>query len=103
MVGPLIVDFSILFSILFGEAFTVLVLETFTIHGVSIFILHFMGIAFPTHSAIHLDLDILTADMHIVEIIWVIPILAIHGVMMFIQNQIFQEGGDFLKSPLIIT
>ena len=62
-----------------------------------------MGIAFPTHSAIHLDLDILTADMHIVAIIWVIPILAIHGVMMFIQNQIFQEGGDFLKSPQIIT
>jgi hypothetical protein len=97
------VDFSILFSILFGEAFTALVLETFTIHGVSIFILHFMGITFPTRSAIHLDLDILTADLHLVEIIWDIRILAIHAVMMFIQNQILQEGGDFLKSPLIIT
>ena len=62
-------DFSILFSILFGEVFTVLVLETFSIHGVSIIMLHFMDITFPTLTVIHLDLDILTADMHSIEII----------------------------------
>ena len=78
------------------------VLETFTIHGVSIIMLPFMDMVFLTDMAIPLDLDI-TTNMPTMAIIEDIHALPPREVMMFIQNQILQEGGDFLKSPLIIT
>ena len=61
-----------------------------------------MGMAFPTYTAIHLDLDITMADMHSMDIIWVIRILVFQGVIIFIQNQILQGVGDILNSCLVI-
>jgi hypothetical protein len=106
-VGPLIEDFLILFTILFGEAFTVVVfsvvvLETFITHGVSIIMLPFMDMVFLTDMAIPLDLDI-TTNMPTMAIIEDIHALAPLEVMMFIQNRILPGGDDPLVLHLIMN
>lgn len=106
-VGPLIEDFLILFTILFGEAFTVVVfsvvvLETFITHGVSIIMLPFMDMVFLTDMAIPLDLDI-TTNMPTMAIIEDIHALAPREVMMFILNRILPGGGDPLVLHLIMN
>ena len=100
--GPLIEDFLILFTILFGGAFTVVVLETFTIHGVSIIMLPFMDMVFLTDMAIPLDLDI-TTNMPTMAIIEDIHALAPQEVIMFIQNRILPGGDDPLVLHLIMN
>lgn len=106
-VGPLIEDFLILFTILFGEAFTVVVfsvvvLETFITHGVSIIMLPFMDMVFLTDMAIPLDLDI-TTNMPTMAIIEDIHALAPQEVIMFIQNRILPGGDDPLVLHLIMN
>ena len=111
-VGPLIEDFLILFTILFGGAFTVVVfsvvvftvvvLETFITHGVSIIILPFMDMVFLTDMAIPLDLDI-TTNMPTMAIIEDIHALAPQEVIIFIQNRILPGGDDPLVLHLIMN
>ena len=106
-VGPLIEDFLILFTILFGEAFTVVVfsvvvLETFITHGVSIIMLPFMDMVFLTDMAIPLDLDI-TTNMPTMAIIEDIHALAPQEVIIFIQNRILPGGDDPLVLHLIMN
>jgi hypothetical protein len=106
-IGPLIEDFLILFTILFGGAFTVVVfsvvvLETFITHGVSIIILPFMDMVFLTDMAIPLDLDI-TMNMPTMAIIEDIHALAPQEVIMFIQNQILPGGDDPIVLHLIMN
>jgi hypothetical protein len=106
-VGPLIEDFLILFTILFGEAFTVVVftvvvLETFITHGASIITLPFTDMVFLTDMAIPLDLDI-TTNMPTMAIIEDIHALAPQEVMVFIQNRILPGGDDPLVLHLIMN
>ena len=106
-VGPLIEDFLILFTILFGGAFTVVVfsvvvLETFITHGVSIIMLPFMDMVFLTDMAIPLDLDI-TTNMPTMAIIEDIHALAPQEVIIFIQNRILPGGDDPLVLHLIMN
>tara|TARA_B100001094_G_scaffold284327_1_gene297747 strand:- start:485 stop:940 length:456 start_codon:yes stop_codon:yes gene_type:complete len=106
-VGPLIEDFLILFTILFGEAFTVVVfsvvvLETFITDGVSIIMLPFMDMVFLMDMAIPLDLDI-TTNMPTMAIIEDIHALAPQEVIMFIQNRILPGGDDPLVLHLIMN
>jgi hypothetical protein len=106
-VGPLIEDFLILFTILFGEAFTVVVfsvvvLETFITLGVSIIMLPFMDMVFLMDMAIPLDLDI-TTNMPTMAIIEDIHALAPQEVIMFIQNRILPGGDDPLVLHLIMN